>query len=55
MPYQDGRVKESLIFPNKAKNYTKLFNLQKTCDGAYFTKQVGREIDQFDDVMSKYL
>lgn len=41
LPYLPGRDKESLLFPNKVKDYSKRFNLQKTCDGAYFTEQVG--------------
>jgi len=33
-----GRDKEALLFPKKVKDYTKLFGLQKTCDGNFFTK-----------------
>jgi hypothetical protein len=36
-----GREKEALIFPNKVKDYSKTFALQKTCDGSFFTKPVG--------------
>jgi hypothetical protein len=55
LPYTEGREKESLLFPTRAKDYSKLFGLQKTCDGNFFSKPVGREIDQFDEVMQKYL
>ena len=50
--YYDGRDKESLLFPSKVKDYSKLFRLQKTSDGSYFTKPIGREIDKYDEVMS---
>ena len=39
--YIPGRDKESLLFPKKVKDYSKIFALQKTCDGNFFNKPVG--------------
>ena len=55
LPYLDGRDKESLLFPNKVKDYSKTFGLQKTCDGNFFTKPIGQEIDRYDEVMVKFM
>jgi hypothetical protein len=41
VPYIPGRDKEALLFPKKVKDYRKVFALQKTCDGNFFTKPVG--------------
>lgn len=41
VPYMAGRDRESLIFPNRIKDYSKKFGLQKTCDGNFFNKPVG--------------
>lgn len=50
-----GRDKEALLFPQRVKDWSKTFQLQKTCDGSYFSKPVGQEFDKFDDVMVKYM
>lgn len=54
-PYMPGRDKEALLFPQRVKDWSKTFQLQKTCDGSYFSKPVGQEFDKFDDVMVKYM
>ena len=41
IPYVNGREREALLFPKKVKDYSKIFGLQKTCDGNFFTEQVG--------------
>jgi hypothetical protein len=38
IPYINGGEKEALLFPKKVKDYTKIFGLQKTCDGGFFTE-----------------
>jgi hypothetical protein len=43
--YLDGYERATLLFPAKANDYTKLFAMNKTCDGSYFSKPIGREID----------
>lgn len=53
--YTEGRHREKLLWPEKVTDYSKVFGLQKTCDGSFFSKPVGREIDQFDEVMAKYM
>lgn len=40
LPYLDGRTREALIFPKKVKDSTKLFGLNKTCDGSAFNRDV---------------
>lgn len=55
LPYIEGRTKEALMFPDKVKDNTKLFGLQKTCDGSYFTQPVGQETDLYDEVLLKYM
>ena len=53
--YMEGFTRDRLLWPEKVTNYSKVFGLQKTCDGSYFSKPIGREIDQFDEVMAKYM
>ena len=40
----DGRDKEALLFPGRAKDWTKQWELTKH-DPKYFSKVIGREID----------
>ena len=53
--YINGGEKEALLFPKKVKDYSKVFGLQKTCDGGFFTEQVGQQFDTYDEVMKKYM
>lgn len=55
IPYTEGRDRESLIFPKRAKDWSKKWNLQKTCDGNYFQTPVGQEFDRYDDVLQQYM
>ena len=51
--YRDDRTKQALIHPDKVKEKKK-FGLNTTCDGDFFKKEAGREIDQFDHLLVKY-
>lgn len=52
--FRDDRVKQALIHPDRVKDRSKKFALTTTCDGDIFTKEAGREIDQFDEHLMKY-
>ena len=55
IPYTEGRAREALIFPKKVKDYTKEWDLAKTCDGNFFQTPVGQEFDKYDDVLMKFM
>ena len=53
--YIDGRDRQALMFPDKVKDNSKTFALQKTCDGSYFTTPVAQQFDKYDLVLQKYM
>jgi len=52
--YKDNREKEALLYPSRVKDYSKVLKLNKTCDGAAFKKEAGREVDKFDEILGQY-
>jgi hypothetical protein len=52
--FRDHRDRESLLFPNRVKDYSKVTKLNKTCDGKAFNIEAGREVDKFDEILAAY-